>query len=67
LRSVQAGDLQVLRRFWLLPLAAVLVLTLWYGAAFVWARVLRRMAQSVSTWEELDESDMAECATSDAA
>ena len=34
---------------------AALVGGLWYVAVNTWAVVLRRMAQSVSTWEELEE------------
>jgi hypothetical protein len=29
---------------------------LWYGVAGLWALVLRRMAQSVSSWEELEDA-----------
>jgi hypothetical protein len=29
---------------------------LWYGVARLWALVLRRMAQSVSSWEELEDA-----------
>jgi len=29
---------------------------LWYGVPRVWALVLRRMAQSVSSWEELEDA-----------
>jgi hypothetical protein len=29
---------------------------LWYGVVRLWALVLRRMAQSVSSWEELEDA-----------
>jgi hypothetical protein len=35
--------------------AALLVLVLWYALVVGWALILRRMAQSVSTWDELEE------------
>jgi hypothetical protein len=37
--------------------AALLVLVLWYALVVGWALILRRMAQSVSTWDELEEDD----------
>jgi hypothetical protein len=36
--------------------AALLVLVLWYALVVGWALILRRMAQSVSTWDELEEA-----------
>jgi hypothetical protein len=46
--------------FLFLPAMGVLALLLWYGAVVAWALVLRRMAKRVSTWQELDDSDMSE-------
>ena len=44
----------------ILPGVAAVALLLWYGAILVWAYVLRRVAQSGATWQELDEHDLAE-------
>ena len=44
----------------ILPAAALLVLALWYGVIVGWAVVLGRMAQSVSTWDELEEDDVSD-------
>ena len=40
----------------LLLVFIALALGLWYGVVRLWALVLRRMAQSVSSWEELEEA-----------
>jgi hypothetical protein len=36
----------------ILPAALLLVLVLWYALVVGWALILRRMAQSVATWDE---------------
>jgi hypothetical protein len=36
--------------------AALLVLVLWYALVAGWALILSRMAQSVATWDELEEA-----------
>ena len=41
----------------ILPAAAFLVLVLCYAVIVGWAVVLGRMAQSVSTWDELEQDD----------
>jgi len=41
----------------IVPAAALLGLVLWYALVLGWAVVLGRMAQSVSTWDELEEDD----------
>jgi hypothetical protein len=41
----------------IVPAAALLGLVLWYTVIVGWAVVLGRMAQSVSTWDELEEDD----------
>jgi hypothetical protein len=40
-----------------LPAAALLVLGLCYAVIVGWSVVLGRVAQSVSTWDELEEDD----------
>lgn len=55
LRPAEAGEIQIMRRFWRIPLSAVLMFALWYGAVVVWARILRRVERSVSAWEELEQ------------
>jgi cytoskeletal protein RodZ len=35
--------------------AAGFLFVFWWAAIFAWALVLRRMAESVSTWQELEE------------
>jgi hypothetical protein len=55
--SGRGGEKSLLRLRYvlILPAVAALVGGLWYVAVNTWAVVLRRMAQSVSTWEELEE------------
>jgi hypothetical protein len=40
----------------LLLVFVALAFGLWYVVAALWALVLRRMAQSVSSWEELEDA-----------
>jgi hypothetical protein len=40
----------------ILPAALLLALVLWYALVVGWALMLRRMAQSVSTGDELEEA-----------
>ena len=39
----------------ILPAVPAVALLLWYFAILAWAHVLHRVAQSPSTWQELDE------------
>jgi hypothetical protein len=43
----------------ILSAAALLGLVLWYALIVGWAVALGRMAQSVSTWDELEEDNVA--------
>jgi hypothetical protein len=40
----------------IVPAALLLVLVLWYALLVGWALMLRRMAQSVAAWDELEEA-----------
>jgi hypothetical protein len=40
-----------------IPAVALLVLALWYGAIVGWALVLRRMASSIRSWDELERDE----------
>jgi hypothetical protein len=47
-------------RYRLIVRAALLALVLWCGLVVGWALVLRRIAQSVSNWDELEEDEVAD-------
>jgi hypothetical protein len=40
----------------IIPIGAVVAILVWYAMVVGWAIVLRRMGQSVSTWEQLEDS-----------